>query len=208
MIYIILFLTLIAIVLIYKIVYGYQDSYVKSNIDNHYYIIRRGSQSTDFLIESANILALINIEIMKLITHLQTKYPDYINLSESHHFYIKFLVENYNQDILSEGNIDKRYTTYTIDKHDINVCLRTRDSYDKPYDINLLMYVLLHELSHLCNYDRNGTPIIGHGKEFLTIFKFLIDESIEIKAYTYVDYALKPVDYCDLTLNSQIASQK
>lgn len=206
MIYFTIFLTIIILVLFYKIFFSNKDAYVKSNVDNNYYIIRRGSQSNDFLVESANILALVNKSIEKLIQHLQDKYPDYADLTHSHHFYIKFLADNYSYKILSEGNIDKRYTTYTIDKDEIKVCLRTRDSYDTPYDINLLLYVILHELAHLCNYDRNGKPIIGHGKEFLGIFKFLIDEAIEIKVYKYVDYVKKPVNYCNLELNSQISS--
>jgi hypothetical protein len=205
--YFTLFLIVIAIVIVYLIVFGNHDAYIKSNIDNRYYIIRRGSQSDDFLVESANILALVNKDIEKLIQHLQEKYPDYKDLTHSQHFYIKFLVDNYSYKILSEGNIDKRYTTYTIDKQEIKVCLRTRDSYDKPYDINLLMYVILHELAHLCNYDHNSKPIIGHGIEFLKIFKFLIDEAIEIRVYKYVDYQKKPVNYCNLELNSQITSE-
>ena len=202
--YIIIFLTLIALILFYKIFFGSTNTWIQSNIDNEFYLIRRNNQSTEFLIESANILALVHQKIQKLITYLQQKYPDYLNAHDSKHFYIKFLSEKYHRKILSEGNVDKQYTTYTIDKGDIRVCLRTRDSEDKPYDINLLLYVLIHELAHLCNYDRNGTPIIGHGIEFVNIFRFLIQSAIEVNVYKYVDYSKKPVDYCDMELNSQI----
>jgi hypothetical protein len=206
--YVVIFLLITYI--IYELCFNTFNVKVKSSVDNNYYIIRRGNyQSNDFLVESANILALVNLEIQKLIKHLQLKYPDYNDdTSNSKHFYIKFLVKNYNHNILSEGNIDKQYTTYTIDKDEIRVCLRTRDSIDEPYDINLLLYVLLHELAHLCNYDKNGNPIIGHGKEFLDIFSFLIEEAIIIKVYKWVDYTKKPVEYCDMQLNSQILSKE
>ena len=202
--YLVIFLTIIALILFYKVFFGSTDTWIQSNIDNHFYLIRRKSQSNEFLVESANILALVNQKIEKLIAYLKQKYPDYLNLRESKHYYIKFLAEKYTRNILSEGNVDKQYTTYTIDKGDIRVCLRTRDSDDKPYDINLLLYVLIHELAHLCNYDRNGKAIIGHGIEFINIFKFLIKSAIEINVYEYVDYAKKPVNYCDMELNSQV----
>jgi predicted SprT family Zn-dependent metalloprotease len=66
------------------------------------------------------------------------------------------------------------------------------------------MYVILHELAHLCNYNKNGYPIYGHGIEFLRIFKVIVQESIKINIYTYQDYQKKPVEYCGLEISSQI----
>ena len=106
--------------------------------------------------------------------------------------------------MISEGALDLRYTTYTIDKQDIHICLRTRDKFENIYDIDLLMYVVIHELAHLCNYDKNGSPIIGHGFEFKYIFKFLIEESIKIGIYKYTDYARNPKEYCGMQLSSSI----
>ncbi len=177
-----------------------EKTYVKSTIDNREYLIRRVNKTEEFLTESANTLAIINGRIEKLISHLKDNYMN----DPSKNYFIKKLDENYNPYILSEAEVDKRYTTYTIDKEDIHICLRTRDDNENLYDINTLMYVLLHELGHLCNYSKEGYPIQGHGPEFRYIFKFLLKESIKIGIYKYVNYSQNPQPYCGIVINSSI----
>jgi predicted metal-dependent hydrolase len=140
------------------------------------------------------------VRIEKLIDILFYKYKE----DPDKNYFIEMLKHNYRHDILSEAAIDTRYTTYTIDKNDMHVCLRTRDKEEKLYDVNLLMYVVLHELAHLCNYDRQKNPIQGHGKEFKDIFKFLVKEAINIGVYDYANYSEKPVEYCNILISSQI----
>lgn len=178
-----------------------ENTYVKSDIDNNNYLIRQSnSKGDDYLKTSANTLAEINKRITKLIYHLDKKYEN----DENKNYFIKKLKENYNSNVLSEAAIDNRYTTYTIDKQDMHICLRTRDDKENIYDINLLMYVILHELAHLCNYNENGIPIQGHGDEFKTIFKLLVIESLLLNIYTYVDYTSQPEEYCGITISSTI----
>ena len=175
--------------------------YIKSDIDDKKYIIRRGHTKSDvYLKESANTLAEINTRVTKLITHLSTKYEK----DPSRNYFIKKLGENYNSYILSEAAIDERYTTYTVDKQDMHVCLRTRDQSENIYDINLLMYVILHELAHLCNYDNMGNPIQGHGLEFKNIFKLLVIEAIRLNLYEYIDYSDTPHEYCGIMISTTI----
>jgi hypothetical protein len=196
------FTIFLGILLIVYIMYTYVEIvYTKSDIDGKTYIIRRGRNHNEkFYKESANTLALINGRMEKLINHLENTYKgDY-----STNYFIKKLKFNYNHSILSEAAIDDRYTTYTIDKQNMHICLRTRDSEDKVYDLNILMYVVLHEAAHLANYDQNGVAIIGHGPEFRMIFKFLVENAIKIGVYNYVDYTNFPQEYCGLILSSQI----
>lgn len=175
--------------------------YVQSDIDNKKYIIRRGHTKTDvYLKQSANALAEINTRITKLIDHLTTKYEK----DPRRNYFIKKLRENYNSYILSEAAIDERYTTYTVDKQDVHVCLRTRDQAENIYDTNLLMYVILHELAHLCNYDDAGNPIQGHGVEFKNIFKLLVIEAIRLNLYKYIDYSETPQEYCGIMISTTI----
>jgi predicted SprT family Zn-dependent metalloprotease len=68
------------------------------------------------------------------------------------------------------------------------------------------MYVILHELAHLCNYDRNGYPIMGHGEEFRQIFKLLVAESMDIGVYKYENYTQKPEEYCGIMITTNIAN--
>lgn len=187
---------------IWNFMYSYSEiTYVKSDLDNKTYMIRRGhSKSLEFLKQSADTLAEINGRIEKLIIFLDSNYAN----DPSKNYFIKKLKANYNPSIISEAEIDPRYTTYTIDKEDMHICLRTRDKIENIYDINILMYVVLHELSHLCNYDRSGEAIIGHGNEFRSIFRFLVENSINMGIYSYTDYTKTPVEYCGISISSQI----
>ena len=174
--------------------------YFQSELDNNTYIIRRGNiKSQEYLKDSANTLAEINKRILTLMSELE-KSPDSKILKIS-----KKLKENYSYSVLSEAAIDNRYTTYTINKQDMHICLRTRNQDEKLYDINLLMYVVLHELAHMCNYDDDDNPIQGHGNEFREIFKILVLESIKANVYRYEDYYKNPKEYCGIILSSQIA---
>lgn len=174
--------------------------YVESDIDKRKYMIRRGSKPQGFLKESANTLAEINRRVERLIEHLSQTYSK----DPQKNYFISHLKRNYRPYILSEAAVDSRFTTFTVDKSDMHVCLRTRDQNEKLYEINLLMYVILHELAHLCNFDRNNNPIHGHGEEFKEIFKLLVVEAIKVGVYTYTDYSKQPKEYCGLILNSHI----
>jgi hypothetical protein len=198
--YILLILAL-SLVVYFVVFVSSEIIYVRSDVDNNVYLIRRGLlKSEQYLKDSANTLGEINVRILRLIDHIDFKYKT----DNDKNYFIEMLKYNYKPTILSEAAVDKRYTTYTIDKQDMHVCLRTRDQQEKLYDVNLLMYVVLHELAHLCNYDRQKNPIQGHGKEFKEIFKFLVREAIDIGIYEYTNYFETPVEYCNIVISSQI----
>lgn len=198
-------LVILAVLLVfyftYSVINTYSEvTYVEADLDKRKYMIRRGSKPQGFLKESANTLAEINKRVLQLIDHLKDKYSK----DPSKNYWVSMLKKNYNPYILSEAAVDSRYTTFTVDKSDMHVCLRTRDKNEKIYDINLLMYVILHELGHLCNFDPNGYPIHGHGEEFKSIFKLLVVEAIKIGVYNYTDYSKQPQEYCNIVVNSTI----
>lgn len=193
---------LLVIYFLYHMIYTYSEiKYVTSDIDGKVYLIRRGNNKSEkFLKDSANTLALINKNIMVLIEYLQENFQ---NDDDKSHF-IKKLKDNYMPYIISEAAVDPRYTTYTIDKRDMHICLRTRDTNEQIYDINILMYVVLHELAHLCNYDKNGRPILGHGSEFKFIFRFLVEEAIKLNIYKHTNYSVEPQEYCGIMITTSI----
>lgn len=192
---------ILIIYFLYNMIYTYSEvKYVKSDIDGRVYLIRRGNNKSEkFLKDSANTLALINKNVTKLIDYLDKTYG---NEGDKH--FIKKLKENYKPYIISEAAVDPRYTTYTIDKKDMHICLRTRDNNERIYNIDILMYVVLHELAHLCNYTVSGYPIIGHGIEFKRIFKFLVEEAIKIGVYNHKNYSESPEEYCGIMITTSI----
>lgn len=200
--FIIILGVLLVIYFLYHMIYTYSEiKYVTSDVDGKVYLIRRGNNKSEkFLKDSANTLALINKNVMILIDHLG---ENYINDDGKSHFLEK-LKENYMPYIISEAAVDPRYTTYTIDKRDMHICLRTRDNNEKIYDINILMYVVLHELAHLCNYDKKGRPILGHGSEFKFIFRFLVEEAMKLNIYQHTNYTTEPQEYCGIMITTSI----
>jgi len=190
---------LIIIGLIFFSFHFYDVTYVRSVIDNKVYKIRRGDAKETYLEESADTLANINTRVMKLISYLDT-----LDSDKNIKMLVDKLKQNYSSSAISEAAVDKRYTTFTVDKKDMHICLRTRDEKERLYNMNTLMYVVIHELAHMCNYDKEGSPILGHGLEFKYIFKLLVEKAIEIGIYKYVDYQKAPTEYCGIVINSQI----
>lgn len=187
---------LLNIYLVVKLFNGLNDNvYIKSNIDNKSYLVRNTTNNKN---QVADQLATLNFRITTLIDIVNKKYSNNYD-----YFFVKYL-KRYNVANISEASIDKRYTTYTVNKEDLYVCLRTRDSNENLYDINLLMYVILHELAHFCNFDKNGNPIEGHGIEFQQKFIFLGKEAIANGLYYYENYSVSPKEYCGLSVNSSI----
>lgn len=195
-------LIIVCIIIFYSINKSYNENvYKKSDTDNNTYLIRIGNnKSEQFLNESVNTLAEINRRVLLLIDYLYEKYK----YDHEKNYYIYHLKQNYHADKISEAAYDLKSTTYTVNKHDMHICLRTRDKNEILYDINLLMYVVLHELAHMCNYSKSGQPIIGHGHEFKQIFHFLVIEAINIGVYDYENYNESPKEYCGMVLNTQI----
>lgn len=161
--------------------------YVLSDIDKRRYLVKATKNKN----KAADMLAKLNIKIIKLINHLTQKYPDNID--------IKRLKNNYNVDNISEGTETTNYTSYSINKGEqIVFCLRNRDGSDSFVDENVLMYVTIHELGHLM------TKEIGHTETFWNNFKFLLEEAIKINIYTKVNYSQDPVNYCGVEIKSSI----
>jgi len=192
----------LVVYLVYNMIYTYTEiAYVTADLDGKTYMIRRGNNHTQtFFKESANALATINQRMEKLISHLEKNY----SADSSKNYFIKKLKQNYNPYMISEAAVDPRYTTYTVDKQYMHICLRTRDTEEKVYDMNTLMYVVLHESAHLANYSPDGYAIIGHGNSFKMIFKFLVEQSIKLGLYNYIDYSNIPQPYCGIVINSNI----
>ena len=155
--------------------------HIKSSIDGNTYMVRKSPKKQ----KVADTLAIINMKITSLIHHLP---DDNENVS--------LLKKRYKQGSINE-NITKVDTTFTINKgQEISFCITTRDKKEEVYDINTLMFVAIHEVAHI------GCKSYGHGEEFVTFFKFLLNESIKKGIYDYVDYSTRPVEYCDMIINT------
>ena len=155
-----------------------------SDVNGNKYCVRDRSK----LHLAADKLANVNIKLNKLIAHLGKKFPNKEN--------VKRLVNGYNPKKIYETLPTSEYTAYSENKGEkLAFCLDTeKNSMGKLIDINTLMYVALHELSHV------ATKSIGHTDEFWDNFKFLIQESKILGIYNPIDYKKQPSRYCGMNI--------
>lgn len=181
------------ILVIFIIVIGYRiytqsDSFnlrcIVSDVNGNKYCVR----DRDKLEMAADKLANLNNKLNKLVKHLGETYPEKDN--------VKRLVTNYNPKKIYETLPTSEYTAYSENKGEkLAFCLDTKkNSQGKLIDDNTLMYVALHELSHI------ATKSIGHHDEFWHNFKFIIIEAKKIGIYNPVDYKKEPAQYCGMQI--------
>lgn len=134
--------------------------------------------------ETADALARVNKKVLEYIERLKREADsDYMPM-------VMRLASRYNPDKLSEGRIDKRFTSYTVNKGEqVVLCLRSRDEKDAIYDDNLIFYVTLHELAHVASITDD------HQAEFHRNFRYLLKKASEWNYWTRV---VNPFHYCGL----------
>lgn len=90
---------------------------------------------------------------------------------------------------ISENDDFSEFKAFTLNKDDIRLCLKTQD-------INTLMFVAMHELSHAFCRDT------GHTDEFWNLFSTMIQKAISLGLYEYQDFQRTPEAYCGDTISS------
>ena len=98
---------------------------------------------------------------------------------------------------INENSINSPDTSYTINKGDkIILCIRSPTG--SFYNLNEIIYIFIHELSHIICSE------IGHTEKFYNINKFLIQEAIRLNLYNLKNYKLNPINYCGIKLNEYL----
>ena len=167
-------------------------SYVESYYDGKKYLV----QNTLHKEESAVLLSKLIERMNFLRDYLSSnidKYPDYAE-------YIRLLSVNFNEyrTQIYEGDGENNLTSYSVNKgEELVFCLHSKDT-GRLHQLNLLMYVAIHEMAHM------ACPEVGHTPLFSKIFKFLTEKAIEINLYKKEDFSNTPQEYCGMTLHSSI----
>jgi predicted metal-dependent hydrolase len=137
--------------------------------------------------ETANVLARLNGKIVHFLTRLQQ--TDSVERKPM----IARMIKRYNPATFSEGKVDKRFTSYTVNKgEEVVLCLRTRDGRDALYDENLIFYVTLHELAHIASVTEE------HNDEFNDNFAYLLSKASQWGLFKKVN---EPFHYCGMDVN-------
>ena len=165
--------------------------YVKSDIDNRSYLVRDVEDKQ----HAANMLAKIRDNILLIINHLVKNKSEYEEYSQ----YIDQLKNKIGDINISESSGDSMYTSYSVNKGEkIVFCLRSKKWNSRLHDLNLVMYVALHEISHV------ACPEFGHTLLFKKIFAFLTQVGIKIGIYKKVNFKNDPTEYCGLMISESI----
>lgn len=158
---------------------------IKSSVDNREYYVQADKEDSQ---EAANLIAEIRQKLVILVNHIYKLYPPDDEM-------VVLLRENFNPDVLKEGAEGTGKTTsYSINKgEEIILCLRNKN---KLMDVNVMMYVAIHELAHLAN------RTVGHDSSFWETFVTLLKEAINIGVYQHHEFDKKPIEYCGMTISS------
>lgn len=140
-----------------------------------------------------NNLIINMYNLREILINNKNNYPEYKE-------YIEMLERNFNKrrTKIYENKLNSDHTSYSVNKGEEFVfCLRCKKT-KQLHNLNLLLYVAVHEMAHA------GCPEIGHTPLYNKIFKFFLNIAKEHQIYTYENYARTPVNYCGLQLYTNI----
>jgi hypothetical protein len=97
----------------------------------------------------------------------------------------------------SGKSVERRVSSYSLDKRVIVVCLRKGSDGDAAtafYKHNHSIFALVHELAHI------ACPCLDHPDEYHRIFERLLYEAIRYGVWSPEDYTRNPTMYCEVDL--------
>lgn len=182
--YILILFILVICAYIYFDTDSFQLKCIVSTVDGNKYCVRERDQVQ----KAADLLAKITQKCKKLVDYVDKKYPEKEN--------IRRLVNGYNPQKIMETLPTSQYTAYSENKGEkLAFCLnRKKNDNDNLIDQHTLMFVAIHELSHV------ATKSIGHKDEFWQNFKFLLQEAKEANIHNPEDYKQSPKEYCGMSI--------
>ena len=184
MFYVILAFVLAICIYIYYNSDTFQLKCIISTVDGNKYCVRDREKLQD----AADMLARITVKCKQLVDYVAEQHPDQEN--------VKRLVEGYNPQRVMETLPTSEYTAYSENKGEkIAFCLnKKRKGEDQMIDEHTLMFVAIHELSHV------ATKSIGHKNEFWDNFKFLLENANQSGIHIPKDYKDEPAEYCGMNI--------
>jgi hypothetical protein len=158
---------------------------VISTVDGNRYCVRDRKE----VAMAADLLARVTEKCKKLVKYTYEKYPNKDNVMR--------LNEGFNPQKIMETLPTSEHTAYSENKGEkLAFCLNKKKTDNNDLiDENTLLFVAVHELSHI------ATKSIGHKTEFWENFKFLLTEAQEAGLYSPKDYKSAPQEYCGMKIS-------
>lgn len=164
---------------------SFQLKCIVSTVDGNKYCVREREKVK----QAADLLAKMTEKCKELVAYVGKKYPEQEN--------VKRLVDGFNPKKIMETLPTSSYTAYSENKGEkLAFCLnKKKEDNNKLIDESTLLFVAIHELSHIM------TKSIGHKSEFWANFKFLLENAKEAGIHTPVDYKKSPQEYCGMKIH-------
>ena len=162
----------------------FQLKCIVSTVDGNKYCVREREKLQD----AADLLATTSDKCTKLVDYCVDKYSD--------RPCVKRLKSGFNPHKFMESLAQSEYTAYSENKGEkLAFCLnKTKKGEDNMIDEHTLIFVAIHELSHI------ATESIGHKSEFWENFKFLLECAKEAGIHDPTDYKKSPTEYCGMKI--------
>lgn len=158
---------------------------IMSDVNGQKFCVRQRSKMR----EASDLLAETSNRLEKLVAHIKQTAPDDPITQR--------IAKRFDPRKIKEILPTSQYTAYSENKGEkLALCLNTSktDSDSDLIDQNTLMYVALHEISHV------GCVSVGHNDEFWNTFKWILQHAKSIGIYEPVDYKKTTKNYCDMPL--------
>lgn len=162
----------------------FQLKCIISTVDGNKYCVRERNK----LELAANLLADVNKNLQTIIKYCNDKYPE-------KDLTIR-MKKGYNPKKIMETLPTSEYTAYSENKGEkLAFCLDTeKNNKGKLIDMNTLMFVAIHELTHI------ATKSVGHTPDFWNNFRYLLNIAKDLNIYEPIDYKSNPTQYCGMKI--------
>ncbi len=156
---------------------------IVSDVDGQQYCVRERSK----LQLAADLLAKTTQKMKSLVKYMNKEYSDREN--------VKRLVKGFQPKKIVEILPTSKFTAYSENKgQKLAFCVTKTKLGDQLIDENTLMFVAIHEMSHI------ATKSVGHTKEFWGNFKFLLQNAVKMGIYKPKNYKKKNMLYCGMKI--------
>lgn len=198
---------LLALIIVVIILWVWSTRTVPVNVGDRAYNVVGRYHNRD---KAAKIFAELHKRMVKVMRHLKRKYVGFdssimTDLGDSAgsdelakddlRAITLSILRNYNPDVFYENDPAVSHeTAYTLNKGaTMYFCIRNKESNNEFCDFDILLFAMLHEVSHIGTYND-----WGHKVRFWEVFKFILAEAAESGAYIPMDYSKSPRVYCGL----------
>jgi hypothetical protein len=157
----------------------------KSSVDGREYRVRDLPDKQ----RAADMLATLRMKLQTLTDSLVQSFPNKPQVIR--------LQQNFRADPnrFLESTPEAEHTSYSVNKGEsVHFCLRQRDASEQLVNMNVMMFVAIHEMAHMI------TKSVGHEPEFWNNFGWLLREAEQRNLYTPTDFKSHPVLYCGVTI--------